>query len=171
MGGTTKPTEPASPHAGPTAEQIWRQVVKASFAVISEITSKGDPRSSGVLYTIVDRRMYVVVGTGSWKARHIAADGRVAVTIPVRRGGILALMFSIPPATISFHGSATVYPASSPEGERVLDRLGHLLPPMRLAGSSVVEIRPEGNFLTYGIGVTLLQMRDPARSQARVPVV
>ena len=33
-----------------------------------------------------------------------------------------------------------------------------------------VEIRPDGHFLTYGIGVPLLRMRDPSASRARTPV-
>ena len=43
----------------------------------------------------------------------MAADGRVAVTVPVRRGGILSLVAPIPPATVSFHGTAVVHPAGS----------------------------------------------------------
>jgi hypothetical protein len=34
----------------------------------------------------------------------------------------------------------------------------------------VIELTPEGNFLTYGIGVSLMAMRDPEVAQARVPV-
>ena len=36
--------------------------------------------------------------------------------------------------------------------------------------ASILEIRPEGRFLTYGVGVPLMRMRDPAASRARVPV-
>ena len=49
------------------------------------------------------------LASGSWKARHVAASGRVAVTVPVRRGGLLSLLFPIPPATVSFHGTAVVH--------------------------------------------------------------
>jgi len=148
-----------------TTEQVWQQLAKASFAVVSEVTPTGEPRSSGVVYSATDGRLYVVVAPDSWKARHLAANGRVAVTVPVRRVGPLSLVAPIPPATISFHGNATVHPAGSTP-----DRVASLIPAERRASGSVVEIVPEGEFVLYGIGVPLLTMRDPAASRAHVPV-
>jgi hypothetical protein len=153
-----------------TGDQVWRALGKASFAVLSHVTPTGEPRSSGVVYTMLDRRMFVVVATDSWKARHIAANGRVAVTVPVRRGGIMSLLFPIPPATISFHGSAVVHAASSPEGQRACAALARLLPAERRATSRIIEIRPEDRFVTYGVGVSLMRMRQPALARARMPV-
>lgn len=149
-----------------TTGQVWRHLTKASFAVVSQVTPDGAPRSSGVLYTVENGRLYVVVAPDSWKARHLAADGRVAVTVPVRRGGLLSLVAPIPPATISFHGRAVVHPAGTLPGG-----LARLVPAERRASSRVVEITPEGDFVLYGIGVSLMAMRDPAVARARVPVV
>src|SRR5207245_680078 len=72
-----------------TSEQVWRALAKTSFAVVSYVTPAGAPRSSGVVYTIVGQRLYVAVAPDSWKARHIAISRQVAVTVPVRRGGVL----------------------------------------------------------------------------------
>jgi len=110
---------------GLTSKQVWQAVTRASFAVLSHITPAGEPRSSGVVYKVVGRRLVVAVAPGSWKAQHVAADGRVAVTVPVRRGGILSLVAPIPPA---------------------------------------------GAFRTYGLGVSLRAMLNPAAAQARIPV-
>jgi hypothetical protein len=143
---------------------------EASFAVVSYVTPTGQPRSSGVVYTMVGRRMFVVVGVDSWKARHITLSGRVAVTVPVRRGGIMSLLFPIPPATVSFHGSAVVHAAASPQGQRVLAKLARMLPPERQEACAVIEISPEGSFLTYGVGVPLMSMRRPELAKGRVPV-
>ena len=49
----------------------------------------------------VGRQLYLVVAPDSWKARHITARGQVAVTVPVRRRGLLSLVLPIPPATVS----------------------------------------------------------------------
>ena len=38
-----------------TSEQVWRAVGKASFAVLSYVTPSGEPRSSGVVYKVLDR--------------------------------------------------------------------------------------------------------------------
>jgi hypothetical protein len=158
------------PQPGLTSEQVWRAVARASFAVLGHVTPGGEPRSSGVVYKTSGRKLFVAVAPDSWKARHVAADGRVAVTVPVRRGGILSLVAPIPPATISFHGMATVHPAGSPQARSLLDELGSLVPAGRRSAACVIEIIPVGAFRTYGIGVSLRTMLDPAAAQACVPV-
>jgi hypothetical protein len=154
-----------------TSEQVWRAVTKASFAVVAYVTPGAAPRSSGVVYKAAGRRLVVAVAPDSWKAKHISADGRVAVTVLVRRGGILSLVAPIPPATISFHGTAVVHPAGSQQARSVLDALGSLIPPKRRASATVVEICPEGAFVTYGLRMPLRKMLDPAAARARVPVL
>ena len=147
---------------GLTSDQVWRAVGRASFAVLSHVTLAGEPRSSGVVYKTSGRKLAVAVAPASWKAQHIAADGRVAVTVLVRRGGILSLLLPIPPATISFHGTAVVHRAGSPQARSLLDELGSLVPPERRASACVVEIAPVGAFRIYGLGVSLRAMLDPA---------
>lgn len=156
--------------AGLTSEQVWRQIAKASFAVVSYVTPAGEPRSSGVVYATARGRLYVAVAPDSWKARHIEAKGLVAVTVPVRRGGLLSLVFPIPPATISFHAAAIVHPQGSLDISSVSKELAALVPAERLASSRIIEIIPEHHFLTYGVGIPLMQMRSPAAARARVPV-
>jgi hypothetical protein len=112
----------------------------------------------------------VAVAPDSWKARHVAASGRVAVTVPVRRGGLLSLVAPIPPATISFHATAVVCPAGSPEARSRLRELGSLVPAERRALACLIEVVPEGAFVTYGLGVPLSKLRSPAAARARVPV-
>ncbi len=151
-----------------TTEQVWHQVDKASFLVLSHVTPAGAPRSSGVIYQSLDWRLYVAVAPDSWKAKHIAANPRVAVTVPVHRGGILALVAPIPPATINFHATAIVHPAGSME---IPKELSSLVPEERRSSACIIELVPEGAFLTYGIGVSLMKMRNPTASRARVPVL
>jgi hypothetical protein len=153
-----------------TSDRVWRELGKASFAVLSHVTPTGRPRSSGVVYGTAARRLYVVVAADGWKARHIPATGQVAVTVPVRRGGVMSLLLPIPPATISFHASATVHPANSPEAPVLPERLAALLPAERRTASHIIEIVPEGQFVTYGVGVPLRQLANPALARARVPV-
>ena len=153
-----------------TTDEVWNAIAGASFAVVSHVTPGGEPRSSGVVYAAEDRRLYVAVAADSWKARQIPGTGRVAVTVLVRRGGLLALLFPIPPACISFQGAATVYPPGPLADRPVPKQLSALLPAERQAQSRILEIVPEGHFLTYGVGVSLMRMRNPAASRARVPV-
>ena len=153
-----------------SSKAVWQALAKASFAVLSHVNSTGEPRSSGVVYGIVDRRLYMAVATDGWKARQIATGQEVAVTVPVRRGGILSLLMPIPPATITFRATATVHAAGSLDVRSVSKELAKLVPEERKESSCNIELVPKGQFLTYGIGVSLMDMRDPALARARVPV-
>ncbi|MBM2616373.1 hypothetical protein JIG36_12475 [Actinoplanes sp. LDG1-06] len=161
------PSRATARPAPPSAEDIWRVLRRASFAVISHVTPAGAPRSSGVVYAEDGHRLFVAVGKDSWKARHMAVDGIVAVTVPIRRGGLLSLLFPIPPATVSFPAVAVVHSGDHLAG---MPRLARLVPPSRRADCAILEIRPTGRFVTYGVGVPLRVMRDPSRARARVAV-
>lgn len=154
-----------------TADDVWHEIEKASFAVVGHVTPAGEPRSSGVVYTSAGRRISFAVAPESWKAAHIEASGRVSVVVPVRRGGILALLMPIPPATISFHATAVVHPSGSMTDSGCPTRaLEELVPAERRGHARIIELTPEGAFLTFGIGVSLMDMRRPAIAMARVPV-
>lgn len=169
---TTPSRQREIPERGPrlTSAEVWSQLERCSFAVVGYTTPAGEPRSSGVLYVAEGKRLYVVVASDSWKARHIAVSGRVSVTVPVRRGGILSLLVPIPPATISFHGAVTVRAGGAVEIGSLPGRLARQLPAERRVSSAIIEIQPEGRFVTYGIGVPLLRMRHPDASRAKVAV-
>jgi hypothetical protein len=156
--------------SGVTSEAVWRVLAKASFAVLGHVNAAGEPRSSGVVYGVADRRLFVAVAADGRKAREIRDGDTVAVTVPVRRGGLLALCVPIPPATVTFHARATVHPAGSLDIGSISRELEKLIPEARKAGSCVLELVPEGQFLTYGIGVSLVAMANPALALAHVPV-
>lgn len=153
-----------------TSEKVWQELDKASFAVIGYVTPAGEARSSGVVYKTVAKRLYIAVAPDSWKARHIAAGKHVSVTVPVRRGGILALLLPIPPATISFHATAIVHAPGTVDIGSLSEQLESLLPPERRDGAVVIELIPEGDFLTYGVGVPLMEMKKPQLARAVVSV-
>ena len=166
MDGKQTPA-PKSPHL--TANDVWRAIAKHSFAIVSHVTASGEPRSSGVIYGSDKGRVLVVVNASSWKARTIAEGQVLAVSIPVRRGGILSLLFPIPPAMISFHARARVGKPGALDRASLPKKFARLLP-TSLDNSCLIELTPEGQFLTYGIGVSLMAMRNPEAAQARVPV-
>lgn len=155
--------------AGLTTEGVWKALGKASFAVMSHVTASGEPRSSGIVFGTDGRRILVVVAADSWKARTIKDGQVVAFTVPIRRGGLLAMLFPIPPAVINLRARAKVGEACMLDRSTLPPKFARLLPPTT-EPSCVIELVPEGNFLTYGVGVSLMQMRDPEQAQARVPV-
>ena len=153
-----------------TTERVWNELEKISFAVISYVTPAGKPRSSGVMCTAARRRLYLVTAADSWKARQICDGDEVAVTVPVRRGGLLSLISPIPPATVSFHATARVHPAGPVSIEQVPKKLISQLPRERRGAGCLLELVPEGNFLAYGLGVSLPDMAKPDAALAHVPV-
>jgi hypothetical protein len=167
-GGSTH--HPASSMHPVSTERVWEVVCRDSFAVISYVTPAGEPRSSGIVYAVSDHHLYFAVAPGSWKARHIVDGHEVAVTVPDRRGGVLSLLVPIPPATITFHARAIVHPPGALDLHALSGKLESLVPAERRAVATIIELVPEGTFLTYGIGVSLRAMTDPAKALAHVPV-
>lgn len=153
-----------------SSEEVWNHIERSSFAVLGYATPAGEPRSSGVVYKSIGKRLFVAVAADSWKARFITGEGRVAVTIPVHRGGVLALAMPIPPATISFRARPIVHPAGSVDALEISKQLESLLPAERRAGAAVIELIPEGRFLTYGLDVSLPNMAKPELARAVVPI-
>ncbi len=160
----------ASVPARLTTEEVWGQLAKASFAIIAYAVPTGEPRSSGVVYGTAGRRLYVATAPDSRKAREIVDDQLVSLTVPVRRGGLLALLFPIPPATITFRARAVVHHAGSLDPASVSKEFARLLPEQHRATACMLELVPEGQFLTFGIGVSLGEMTKPDIATARVPV-
>ena len=39
-----------------------------------------------------------------------------------------------------------------------------------VASSCLIEVTPEKEFITYGVGVPLMQMRNPEQARGRAPV-
>jgi hypothetical protein len=154
-----------------SSEDVWRQIAKASFACVAHVTPTGEPRVSGVVIKSAERQLYVAVDPSSWKAKHIEAHSRVSVVVPVRRGGILSFLLPLPPATISFQATAVVHPAGPlSQIKSAPKELASMVPAERKELTRVIELSPVGEFLTYGLGVSLAEMLHPAIAQARVPV-
>ena len=152
-----------------TSAVVWRELARQHFAVLGHVNAAGEPRSSGVVYGMLGHRLYVVVAPDSWKARHVATGDQVSVTVPVRRGGILSLLVPIPPATISFHARHRL-PTWLDRDGLASGRADPATARSGRASSCVIELTPEGQFLTYGVGVSLLAMREPALARAHQPV-
>ena len=168
----TLPTPADHASHGPdlSPDEVWAAIERSSFAVMSHVTASGEPRSSGVVYAVVDRHLYVAVAPDGWKGRQVHDAATVSLTVPIRRGGLLALAFPIPPATISFRARVAVHRLSELDQGAMPAQLRKLVPTDRATSALLFDLAPEGRFVTYGLGVSLQGMRDPVRSRALVPV-
>lgn len=154
-----------------TTGEVWQVLEKNLFAVLGMVTARGEARTVGVVYVVRDRRLYVVTGRESWKAKHVAQNPHVSITVPIDKRIPIAPWVKIPAATITFCGQARVMPAGE-QPEDLLQALfrGMETDPEMVADSCIIEIAPEKDFITYGVGVSLLTMRNPEEARGRVPV-
>jgi hypothetical protein len=154
-----------------TPAQVWPVIEKELFAVVGMVNAANEARTAGLVYIVRDRRLYLATGADTWKARHMAANPHVSVTIPIARRVPIMPWLKIPQATITFQGTARVFPAAEASPELLRALFQHKADDREMvAGSCVVEITPMGEFVTYGVGVRLMDMREPEKARGRAPV-
>lgn len=146
-------------------DQIWSALRRCRFVVVGMVTARGQARTAGVVPHVYEGQLWFGSRATQWKVRHIAANPHVSVTAPIPRG--LGL---VPAATITFAGVAHVLhnPADAP-ADIVTALSAGLKETPTGDEEALVTIRPVGDFVTYGIGTSLLGMRDTERARGRVP--
>lgn len=155
-----------------TSELVWRALEKNGFGVVGMVTERHEARTAGVIYVVRDHKLYIATDRYSWKARHISENSHVSVTIPVPKRILFLPWIKIPAATITFSASAKVMaPGGAPLGIAPLLFRGLEGKQKMLSESCVIEVVPEKDFVTYGIGMPLFDMRRPEKARGRVSVV
>ena len=154
-----------------TSEQVWREVRRQIFAVLATVTSRNQPRTVGIVYAVHEGCLYICTQRSSWKVRHILANPNVSLTVTIPKRIPFLPWIKIPPAVVSLQGEASIHdPQQAPR--EVLKALmrGLETSAKMLSELSVIRVRPRGEFLTYGVGVSLLTMRKPEEARGRAPV-
>jgi hypothetical protein len=151
---------------------VWQTIEEELFAVLGMVTAAGEARTVGIVYVVRDRKLYIATGADTWKARHVSANPHVSMTVPIAKRIPFMPWIKIPQATITFCGTARVIPPAevSPDLLRAIFR-GAAENEELLAGSCLIEVTPVGEFITYGVGISLGQMRQPELARGRAPVL
>lgn len=154
-----------------TTEQVWQEIDQNLFAVIGMVTPEGEARTVGVVYVVEGHKLYIVTQKAAWKTKHIAHNPHVSLTIPVSKRLPFMPWVKIPAATITFSGLARVLEPSNMSAA-LLRRLyrGMVKDASVIAASCVIEVVPQKEFVTYGVGTSLMQMRSPEKARGRVAV-
>ena len=153
-----------------TSSQVWKAIASQIFGVLGLVTARNEARTVGINYVVHDRKFYIRTTADSWKARHASFNAKVSMTIPIAKRIPFLPWIKIPAATVSFSGDARVYPLDAVDPEvshAMLHSLENIPDP---SGLSVIEVKPRGTFVTYGVGVSLMKMRDPTKARGRAPV-
>ncbi|MFW2381307.1 MAG: pyridoxamine 5'-phosphate oxidase family protein [Acidimicrobiales bacterium] len=150
-----------------TSNQVWDEIDKNSFAVLGMVTKRGEARTVGIVYVVDDHKLYIGAEPTQWKTKHIANNPHVSLTIPIAKRVRFLPWIKIPAATITFSGTAAILNKAE-IGSTLLDKLYRH--EEGRGGWCAIEVTPEKDFITYGVGVSLLTMRFPEKSRARAPV-
>ncbi len=154
-----------------TSQEVWQTLEKELFAVLGMVTAKGQARTIGIVYIVHDRKLYIATGRDTWKARHVRANPDVSLTVPIAKRIPFIPWIKIPAATITFSGKAVVL-APGEVGEDVLHSLfrGGESDAEMMKIMCILQVEPLGDFVTYGVGVALMEMRTPEKARGRAPV-
>ncbi len=155
-----------------TSDDVWDAIRSVNFMVIGMVSAKGAARTAGVMHHVDDGRLWFTTNDREWKARHIEANPAVSVTVPIAKRVPFVPWVKVPAATITFTGDTEIMPAADlPEDARRALLHGLELTDGGERGALIaIGVRPTGDFVTYGIGVSLLGMRDTELARGRVPV-
>jgi general stress protein 26 len=165
---TTATTSTTAASTAPSLDEIRAAIGRRSFATLSTASPKQRPHAAGVIYAVVDDRLYVSTLRSSRKARNIAANSHVFVNISVRR-----VPFGAPPSSIQFAGTAELLDVDHAEVTS-LAATGRLKTitshgELDLPDGCIVRITPGDTVHTYGLGMSLWALaRNPLDAAGRV---
>lgn len=154
-----------------SSQQVWDVLGKQVFAVVGMVSARGEGRTVGIVPTVHDGALWFLSKDGEWKIKHLRANPEVSVTYPLAKRIPLMPWIKIPAATVTFGGTATVVPGADVPAEvwRALTR-GLEVPDEGTDPHVGVRIEPHGDFVTYGVGTSLMGMRDTLNARGRAPV-
>jgi len=155
-----------------TTSDVWRVLAQQSFMVLGMVSARGAARTAGVMLEVDGNHVWSTTNEAEWKAKHLAANPQVSVTVPVPKRVPFVPWVKVPAATITFSAVASLVPAREiPSRVRDVLLRGLDVEEEGARGALVgIRVEPVGDFVTYGVGVSLLAMRDTDAARGRVPV-
>jgi hypothetical protein len=152
-------------------EQVWQEIEDGLFAVLGMVTARNEARTVGVVYVVRDHRFYIASDRDTWKVKHIAQNPHVSMTIPIHKAIPLVPWVKIPAATITFSGIARILDPDDVPPDIILAIFRGMAESRELiAEACLIEVTPVKDFVTYGVGVPLMKMRNPEEARGRTPV-
>jgi hypothetical protein len=154
-----------------TSKQVWQEVEKQLFAVLGMVTAKGEARTVGIVYIVRNKKLYISTQKSAWKARHISDNRHVSLTVPIHKRIPFLPWIKIPAATITFSGVAQVLMYEEVDAELISALSGGKeLQQEETAQLAIIEVTPLRDFVTYGVGVSTMDMRDTDKARGRIAV-
>jgi hypothetical protein len=151
----------------PTLPAVQRAIARRMFCTLGTASARHRPHAASVIYAEVEGALWLSTMRSSRKARNIAANHHVSISIPVRRLPVG------PPSSIQFASTAELRELDDPEAldlaaaGRLKAITGH--GELQLDGGCLVRVAPPDTYHTYGLGLPLHRLiRDPLNAAGRV---
>jgi hypothetical protein len=141
------------------------KIIKSNiWMVISTVDEKNHPHSSVVVYQSDGEILIFQTGIHTIKAKSIQHNSAVSVTIPFRKN-FLHKLIPAPPAELHFTGKAELLPYDNIQARKIFSRFLKHSEDVEYPQDSIwVKIIPSNTILTYGVGVRLLDMKNPNKA-------
>ncbi|MFW2336154.1 pyridoxamine 5'-phosphate oxidase family protein [Ilumatobacter sp.] len=153
-------------HLHLTSQQTRDEVEQHDFAVLGMVTAEGESHTVGIVDVVDDHQLDIGADRTAWKTEHIEGNPHVSATVPLPERVPPMPWIEVPAATITFSGTARI-PETQDLGAELLDQV-YRHDDGRGAWCAI-EMTPEKDFVTDGVGVSLPAMRSSARSRSRAP--
>jgi hypothetical protein len=142
------------------------KIIKSNmWMIISTVDEKNHPHSSVVVYQSDGEVLIFQTGMNTIKAKAIRQNNTVSVTIPFRKN-FLHKLIPAPPAEIHFSGNAEILPYDDIQARKIFSRFLKYSEDVEYPQDSIwVKIIPSNIISTYGVGVRLLDMRNPNKAK------
>lgn len=141
------------------------KIIKSNmWMVVSTVDEKNHPHSSVVVYQSDGEILIFQTGIHTIKAKSIQNSNVVSVTIPFRKN-FLHKLIPAPPAELHFTGKAEILPNDDIQARKIFSRFLKYSEDVEYPQDSIwVKIIPSNIISTYGVGVGLLEMRNPNKA-------
>ena len=144
--------------------EVIKVIKSNTWMVISTVDEKNHPHSSVVVYQSDGEILIFQTGIHTIKAKSIQYNNNISVTIPFRKN-FLHKLIPAPPAELHFTGKAEILPYDDIQARKIFSRFLKYSEDVEYPQDSIwVKITPSNIISTYGVGVRLLDMRNPDKA-------
>jgi hypothetical protein len=146
-------------------KEVRNTIRNNRWLIISTASLNSVPQSSVVVYASDGYVIYVLTGENTKKIMNMKQNNIVSITIPFYKNIIHRLIKVAPPAAISFRAKTEILDYSDIEAANLYKKALNFDLPEEVKEDSVwIKITPGQRASCYGVGIGLLELRDPSKA-------
>ncbi len=146
-------------------KEIRKIIKKNIWLVLSTVDKEEQPHSSVVMYQSDGYDIYFETGEYTLKARNIRVNNKISVTIPFRKS-FFHKIIPAPPAELHFKAIAEFTSKDDEKTRKIMEKVLKYEEKAGIEDETVwIKIVPSDIISTFGVGVKLLDMRNPEKAR------